>query len=78
MLSDLECRQRMIEWIWDYGNKCIEARLKYKGELPPGAKEQLRLLTNPCNSTTIKDQAKTKNQANGEIFASQGFTPCRL
>lgn len=32
LVSDLESRQRMLGWIWDYGNRRIEGRLKYKAK----------------------------------------------
>ena len=31
LIGELVSRQQMVEWIWDYGNKRIEGRLKTKG-----------------------------------------------
>lgn len=68
-IGDLESRQRMLEWIWDYGNERIEGRLKYEGENSPGLEKPLRLLTNPGSSTTIEIHIKNQNQAGGKTFA---------
>lgn len=58
MIGDLESRQRMLEWIWDYGNKRIEDRLKYEGEHPLESIKLFRLLTNPRSSKMSGIQVK--------------------
>lgn len=58
MIGDIESRQRMLEWIWDYGNKRIEDRLKYEGEHPLESIKLFRLLTNPRSSKMSGIQVK--------------------
>ena len=58
MIGDLESRQRMLEWIWDYGNKRIEDRLKYEGEHPLESIKLFKLLTNPRSSKLSGIQVK--------------------
>lgn len=48
----------MLEWIWDYGNKRIEDRLKYEGEHPLESIKLFRLLTNPRSSKMSGIQVK--------------------
>lgn len=74
LIGDLETRQRLIEWIWDYGNQRIAGRLKYEGETSPVPEERSGLLTDLGNRKTIEDQVKGKNHANGNTFASQSPT----
>ena len=78
MIGDLKSRQRMLEWIWDYGNKRIEDRLKYEGEHPLDSNKLLRLLIDPRSSKVFGNQAKGQNYAEEKPYASQGSIHSRL